>query len=263
MKTLRLALAADPATGNAAGQPKLQAGLDYEFFGSPTLERLGDSGSALDVGPMDKGHNDWGLRFTGLLMPPADGEYAFRAEADTGLRLYLDGNPVIDGWAPDGARTGKVTLKKANPVAIMVMYFFDRGNGGKTAELRLFWTPPGGQEAPVPVTAYAKIVDVPKVSPWKRIAFDPSFGGAWVLAGDVDGDGEVEITGYGEPVADLVAEGADRFQMATVCDLTGDGYDDVLIGTFNGTAAYLYRNPRVVQPDRKMPLGSGVNVTLY
>lgn len=40
---------------------------------------------------------------------------------------------------------------------------------------------------------HANIVDVPKVYPWKRIAFDPSFAGAWVLAGDVDGDGEVEI----------------------------------------------------------------------
>jgi hypothetical protein len=34
---------------------------------------------------MDKGHNDWGLRFAGQLTPPADGEYVFRAEADTEL----------------------------------------------------------------------------------------------------------------------------------------------------------------------------------
>lgn len=68
-------------------------------------------------------------------------------------------------------------------------------------------------------------------------------------------------SGFGEPVAELVVEGADSLFMAIVCDLTGDGYDDLLIAT--STAAYLYRNPRVVQPDRKMPLGSGVNVTLY
>jgi hypothetical protein len=104
---------------------------------------------------MDKGHNDWGLRFTGLLTPPADGDYLFRVEADTGVRLKLEGKTVIDGWVQDDARTGKATLKKATPTAIVVEYFFDRGKGAKRAELRLFWTPPGGQEEPVPATAYS------------------------------------------------------------------------------------------------------------
>lgn len=151
-----LVLAADPITGNAAGQPKLQAGLAYERFGDPALERLQETGSTPDIGPMDKGHNDWGLRFTGRLTPPADGDYVFRAEADMGVRVYLDGRPVIDGWARDGARTGQATLTKANPAAIAVEYFFARGKGGKKAELRLFWTPPGGQETPVPATAYSQ-----------------------------------------------------------------------------------------------------------
>jgi len=151
-----LVLAADPVTGNAAGQPELQAGLAYEYFGDPALERLQETGSTPDIGTRDRGAGDWGLRFIGLLTPPADGDYVFRAEADTGVRVYLDGRPVIDGWARDGARTGKATLKKANPTAIVVEYFFDRGKGGKKADLRLFWTPPGGKEAPVPATAYSQ-----------------------------------------------------------------------------------------------------------
>jgi len=83
----------------------ITTGLDYEFYGSTTLEGLGDSGSALDVGPMDEGREDWGawgLRFTGLLMPPADGEYAFRAEADTGLCLYINGKQLWT-WGKPGA----------------------------------------------------------------------------------------------------------------------------------------------------------------
>jgi hypothetical protein len=155
--TGNLVLAVDPVTGNAAGQPKLQAGLAYERFGDTDLERrLGDSGSAPDVGPMDKGHNDWGFRFTGLLMPPADGEYAFRAEANTGVRVKIINAPVIDDWARDAARTGKATLAKDKPIPIVVEYFFDRGKGGGKAELRLLWTPPGGREAPVPATAYSQ-----------------------------------------------------------------------------------------------------------
>ena len=154
--TGNLVLAADPVTGNAAGQPKLQAGLAYEYFGDPALERLQEAGSAPDVGPMDKGHNDWGLRFTGLLMPPADGEYAFRAEANTGVRVKINNALVIDGWARDAARTGKATLAKDKPIPIVVEYFFNRGKGGGKAELRLFWTPPGGKEEPVPTTAYSQ-----------------------------------------------------------------------------------------------------------
>jgi len=35
--------------------------------------------------------------------------------------------------------------------------------------------------------------DVEKQAPWRTIALDPEYGGLWVVAGDVDGDGEVEI----------------------------------------------------------------------
>ncbi|MHC4985103.1 MAG: rhamnogalacturonan lyase family protein [Planctomycetota bacterium] len=34
---------------------------------------------------------------------------------------------------------------------------------------------------------------VPLIQPWKRITLDPDHAGAWVVAGDVDGDGQVEI----------------------------------------------------------------------
>jgi hypothetical protein len=35
--------------------------------------------------------------------------------------------------------------------------------------------------------------DVPLLTPWKRITIDPEYAGAWIVAGDIDGDGEVEI----------------------------------------------------------------------
>ena len=155
--TLGAALCLAGATGGWAAQPPMgmpAVGLAYELFGDANLQRLGESGNAAEIGPMDKGSSDWGLRFTGMLTPPADGEYLLRAEADTGVRVKLDGKPVIDGWALDGARTGKVALAKARPMAIVIEYFFARGKGGKQAVLRLFWTPPGGQEAPVPAGAY-------------------------------------------------------------------------------------------------------------
>lgn len=35
--------------------------------------------------------------------------------------------------------------------------------------------------------------DVPLTQPWRRIELDPEYGGAWVVAGDIDGDGVAEI----------------------------------------------------------------------
>jgi antitoxin component YwqK of YwqJK toxin-antitoxin module len=125
--------------------------LTYELFGDTELQRSQGSGSATEIGPMDKGNGDWGLRFSGVATPPVTGEYVLRAEADTGVRVKINGNLVIDGWAKGGARSGKTTLSKGKPVSLVVEYFFDRAKGGAKAALRLFWTPPGGQEAPVPV----------------------------------------------------------------------------------------------------------------
>jgi hypothetical protein len=34
---------------------------------------------------------------------------------------------------------------------------------------------------------------VPVIEPWKIVALEPEYGGQWVVAGDVDGDGEVEF----------------------------------------------------------------------
>ena len=35
--------------------------------------------------------------------------------------------------------------------------------------------------------------EVPSIQPWRVVDLEPDYGGLWVVAGDVDGDGEVEI----------------------------------------------------------------------
>ena len=35
--------------------------------------------------------------------------------------------------------------------------------------------------------------NVPVIEPWKIVPLDPEYGGLWIVAGDLDGDGEVEI----------------------------------------------------------------------
>ncbi len=36
-------------------------------------------------------------------------------------------------------------------------------------------------------------VNAPLIQPWRRVALDPDYGGEWVVAGDLDGDGKVEL----------------------------------------------------------------------
>jgi outer membrane protein assembly factor BamB len=35
--------------------------------------------------------------------------------------------------------------------------------------------------------------DVPTIQPWRAVDLDPEYGGQWVVTGDVDGDGQVEV----------------------------------------------------------------------
>ncbi|NQT12488.1 MAG: hypothetical protein HQ582_07060, partial [Planctomycetes bacterium] len=39
----------------------------------------------------------------------------------------------------------------------------------------------------------APAADAPVVEPWRIVAIDAEYGGQWIVAGDVDGDGEIEI----------------------------------------------------------------------
>ena len=45
----------------------------------------------------------------------------------------------------------------------------------------------------LPQAAAAEVTNPPAIQPWRRLMLDPEFSGAWVVAGDLDDDGQVEI----------------------------------------------------------------------
>jgi hypothetical protein len=166
IKLFAALLLAPLATLQSPGAPNPQhrPGLLYERFGNTDLTRSFGTRYAPNLDAMDNENNDYGLRFTGFLAAPIAGEYFFRVEADTGARLILGSKTVIDGWAPTGARAGKAAL--TNRLTLFtVEYFFDNRSGGKKAALRLFWTPPGGSERPVPASAYSHTPPPPPPPP--------------------------------------------------------------------------------------------------
>ncbi|MCA9882868.1 MAG: DUF1593 domain-containing protein [Anaerolineae bacterium] len=80
------------------------------------------------------------VRWSGWIVPEASENYTFYTIADDGVRLYINGQLIIDDWeggAPRESR-GTISLQAGQPYSIIVEYFENiRG-----AELRLEWSSP-------------------------------------------------------------------------------------------------------------------------
>ena len=125
--------------------PGLPAVLFHDTSFSRPAERQTDSRIDMQI----SGTNDCSKLWIGRLRAPRTAEVTFRAEAQQGLRLYLDGRPVIDGWSPEGERSGTMALQAGQVVALRVEYY----HLGAEAYLRLYWSWPGQPEQLVPAAA--------------------------------------------------------------------------------------------------------------
>jgi GH43 family beta-xylosidase len=90
------------------------------------------------------GADRFSVRITGTLEVPEAGTYRFATSGDDGVRLWLGDTMVIDDWRPHfpERHEGEIELP-AGPVPLRLEYF----EIDLTAELRLYWTVPGGAEA--------------------------------------------------------------------------------------------------------------------
>ncbi len=67
--------------------------------------------------------------------------YTFTTLSDDGVRLWVDGQLVVDSWIPQGAtvpRTGTIDLTGTNKYDLVLEYFEAAGN----ASVRLYWSNP-------------------------------------------------------------------------------------------------------------------------
>jgi len=69
---------------------------------------------------------------------------------------------------------------------------------------------------------------VPVLKPWERIVLDPDYAGAWIVAGDVDGDGKVEI---------VSARNVDKNDSHYTCS--------VVVHRLDGTVLWRWGNPKI------------------
>ncbi|MFN0128622.1 MAG: PA14 domain-containing protein, partial [Verrucomicrobiales bacterium] len=99
-------------------------------------------------------------RWTGRLTVPTSGSWQFFADVDDGMRLWVNGQLILDKWNPPpaihwGLASSPVTLNGGVAYDFKVDYqdFF----AGSLLKLR--WTGPGTQTQAVPVTAFSQPSD--------------------------------------------------------------------------------------------------------
>jgi len=142
--------ASEPAVDAATDAALPVAGFQADYFA--TYRTLAHSAveEAIDHAWGDgepapgTGADRFSARFSAVLDAPEAGSYRFATNADDGVRLWIGDQLVIDDWRPHYPERHEGTVDlPAGPVSLRLDYF----EIDLTAELHLYWTPPGGAEA--------------------------------------------------------------------------------------------------------------------
>ncbi|MHC4838269.1 MAG: PA14 domain-containing protein, partial [Planctomycetota bacterium] len=200
------------------------SGLAGQYFANPDLE--GDAvASRIDavpaIDPVDPALPsgvpgiDFSVRWTGTLTPPASGTFVVGATHDDGVRIWIDGEIVLDEWGahPATLDTFEIDLEAGRPYHLRIEYVQYTG----MQELDFVWIVPGNDAYdPVPESALRPTYDV-----------DGDGTPDLCAAGAVDCDGnylpdarDIEIDGTRDCNGNLLLD---------VCETEGDCDGDGLI----------------------------------
>ena len=101
-------------------------------------------------------NKDIGVQLEGYINMSKPGEYWFRAYANDGIRVYVNGQVIVDDprWHEKGSRYSEplnIRISEPGWYPILVRYFQHRG----TAALKLYWkTPEAADYEIIPAEAY-------------------------------------------------------------------------------------------------------------
>jgi len=138
-----------PSSALFTDDSRTQHGLKADYFpnvnlqAAPALSR-NDSDVNFDwttSGASPALKYNFSVRWTGLFVPPENGDYVLAFTGDDGYRVWLDANLLFEDWSTHSPTTFSKTvhLEKDYPYHIRIEYF----QGVGTAEARLLWSPPG------------------------------------------------------------------------------------------------------------------------
>jgi hypothetical protein len=128
------------------------SGLKGEYFADENLNLLVRTriDSRIDFGWMDASPNSaipadhFSVRWSGRIRPPVTGKYTIITKSDDGIRLWLDGQLVIDNWSQHSTTQNAniVELQGKQMHRIRLEYF----ESTEKSALQLLWSGPGIQE---------------------------------------------------------------------------------------------------------------------
>jgi hypothetical protein len=142
----------------ANGDGLLAAYFDNENFSGKSVTRVDptiDFNWGLSAPVAGFGVDTYSVRWTGFVVPPAGGSYTFTARTDDGVRLWINGQLIIDYWQLRGVAdsSGTVTLNAGQRYAIKMEYY----NSPKHGVAQLYWAGPGiGREIVPQKRLYSK-----------------------------------------------------------------------------------------------------------
>lgn len=116
---------------------------NVQLSGAP-VERLDAQISTQDPPPgVGEGNakERWSARWTGQVQATQSGEFAFHTISDDGMRLWVNGQKLIDDWTVHGSteNSGTIRLEAGKKYPIILEYF----QGANGFDFNLLWTPPG------------------------------------------------------------------------------------------------------------------------
>jgi hypothetical protein len=118
-----------------------------------TARALVEPGRAMAIYVRHEGSTGpWSARWTGFVEVPASGEYAFHTWSNDGIRLWVNGEKLIEDWTDHGEKedSGRIALQAGQRYSLKLEYFYHGGQG----VTKLWWTPPGGKKEPMPANAF-------------------------------------------------------------------------------------------------------------
>jgi len=97
------------------------------------------------------------VRWTGVMVPPASGEYILGVVAEGAVRLYIDDKAVIDSWRKDPERplSKAITLEKGRAYKVRLDY----GQFNAKGRVQFGWIAPGSDDSMEKAVAAAKAAD--------------------------------------------------------------------------------------------------------